>query len=329
MRKSLAFFLLILLPVCTVTAAAQNGTVRGKVRTAAGATLTNVIVELWQTGARTTQVVTTNDGDFQFTNVSHANYEIVVNHPGFHPATERVSFTSADSEGRHEIISIEIRLRPLTSAPAAPPGVVFAQEVPFNARLAFETALLRLKTNKPDEAIAKLKEAIGFFPGYFNARFTLASELGKRNQVQPALEELEHARRINDRDPRVYRLFGLLMAGQRKFVVAEFAFREAIARDPAHAQTYHSRAVVLIEMAAAEKDVKQRKQYLDDAERDLNKSLALSEGKIAAAHLQLAKIHDLRGDKRLAIRQLENFLKTQPNAPNAPAVREALAKLRK
>jgi tetratricopeptide (TPR) repeat protein len=328
MKTPFLLFLVILFLACPVVAAAQNGTVRGKVRTASGATLTNVIVELWQAGARTAQTVTTNDGDFIFPNVTPANYEVIASHPGFQPAAERVAFLGAQSEGRLETVTVEIRLRPLIPA-IAPPGVVFAQEVPFNARLAFETALLRLKTNKPDEAIAKLKEAVGFFPDYFNARFTLASELGKRNQVQPALEELEHARRINDRDPRIYRLFGVLMARQRKLVVAEFAFREAIARDPAHAQTYHSRAVVLIEIAAAEKDVRQRKQYLDDAERDLNQSLALSEGKIAAAHLQLAKIHELRGDKRLAIRQLENFLKTQPDAPNAPAVREALAKLRK
>jgi len=327
MRRTTFLATLLWLMICATTAIAQNGTVRGKVRTASSATLTGVIVELWQTGARAAQTVTTNDGDFQFPNVTPANYEIVVNHPGFQPAAERVAFTSAQSEGRLEIVNVEVRLRPLSN-PAAATGVVFVQNVPFNARLAYETALQRLKANKGDEALVKLKEAINFFPDYFNAHFLLATELSKLKRTQEALDALEHARRVNDRDPHVYRLFGFLMAQQRKFVVAEFAFRESLRRDPAHAQTYHSHAVALIEMASIERDANQRKKYLDDAERDLNKALSLSDGKIVASHLQLAKIFELCGDKRLAIRQLESFLKAQPDAPNGPAVREAIAKLR-
>jgi tetratricopeptide (TPR) repeat protein len=324
MKPSFVFFLLILFPVVV---AAQNGTVRGKVRTAAGATLTNVIVELWQTGARTAQAVTTNDGDFQFPNVTPANYEVTVHHPGFQPATERVAFTGAQSEGRLEIVNVEVRLRPIQNAPA-PAGIVFAQNVPFNARLAYETAVKQLRNNQPDEALARLYEAIGFFPDYFNARFLLATELSKRKRSQEALEQLEQARRINDRDARVYRLFGVLMAQARKFVVAEFSFREAIQRDPAHAQTYHSHAVTLLELAQSAASP-QRQQFLADAERDLSKALELSQDKLATAHLQLAKVHELRGEKHLAVRELETYLKLQPDAKNAADIRQAIATLKR
>ncbi|MGH9844520.1 MAG: carboxypeptidase regulatory-like domain-containing protein [Blastocatellia bacterium] len=330
MNRSFPFFLLILFLACPEPAAAQNGTVRGKVRTVSGGTITGVIVELWQSGARTGQTVTNNDGDIHFPNVTPANYEVTVNHPGFEPAAERVVLTGAQSEGRLEIVNVEVRLRPLTN-PAATglPGVVFAQNVPFNARLAYETALKRLKANQTNEALAKLKEAINFFPDYFNAHFLLATEFTKQKRTQEALDALEHARRVNDRDARVYHLFGILMARQRKFVIAEFAFREALERDPTNAQTYHSHAVALIEMSLNETDARQRRKFLGDAERDLNRALELSGGKMAAAHLQLARIHELRGEKRLAVRDLEAYLKSQPDARNAADVREAIAKLKR
>ncbi len=226
-------------------------------------------------------------------------------------------------------ISLLILFLACLAPAAAQNGTVFTQNVPFNARLAYETALKRLKANQTNEALAKLKEAIKYFPDYFNAHFLLATELSKQNRMQEALDALEHARRVNDRDARVYRLFGLLMAQQRKFVVAEFAFREAIQRDPMHAQTYHSHAVALIEMSVNETDARQRRKFLSDAERDLNRALELSGGRMSVAYLQLARIHELRGEKQLAVRDLEAYLKSQPDARNAADIREAIAKLKR
>jgi len=307
--------------------AAQNCIIRGKVRAPSGATLTNIIVELWKSGAKLAQTVTTSDGDFAFSGLAPATYEIVVQHDGYQPASERAEFYFERNAAITEAISLEIRLKPIAGAVRASPSTTFAQEVPSAARLAFEQALAKLKEGRSSEGLAKLKEAVAIFPDYFNAQLTLAAELSRQNQTLAALEALEHARRVNDRDARVYRLFGELMARQQKFVVAEFAFREAVQRDATHAPSHLSHAVTLIELALRDSDPQRRREQLDEAERELNRALELSDRKLAAAYFQLGRLHEQRGDRKAAASALETYLKLQPDDKNAPAIREAIAKL--
>jgi hypothetical protein len=72
------------------------------------------------------------------------------------------------------------------------------------------------------------------------------------------LGELEKARLINDRDARVYQMFGVLMAGQRKYALAEWAFRAAIDRDPNGVQSLFNHALALVELNRDEPDAKRK-----------------------------------------------------------------------
>ena len=209
----------------------------------------------------------------------------------------------------------------------APPNDSFAQTVPFAARLFYEEAQVLFKANKPAEGCAKLREALKEFPSYFNALFALASESYKLGDEQTALEMVERARRVNDGDARVYRLFGLIMTGQGKFRLAEFAFREALKRDPSHAPSFQARGVALLELAKMEKEAPPRAAFLQEAERALQKALELSQNKLATAHLHLAGVYEARGEKQQAVRELETYLKERPNAANAKSVRETIARL--
>jgi tetratricopeptide (TPR) repeat protein len=329
MKTGTLFLAIPLLWALGGPAAAQHGMIRGKVRAPSGATLTNVIVELWGSGGNLGQTVTTNDGDFAFSGLNPEIYEIVIRHPGYQPVSEKAHFRFERNDARREVVTLDITLKPLAPAtPATPPGVSFAQEVPPAAREAFDKGLARLKEDKSAEGIALLKQAIQLFPDYFNAHFALGTELSKQNQPEAALQALERARQINDRDARVYHLFGILMARQGKFMVAEYAFREAIGRDPTNPQSYFSRALALLELALKEPNQLRRDLKLAEAERDFNKALNLSGQKLAASYLHLARIHEQRGDRQAAARALETYLKLQPDDKHAPAIREAMGKLK-
>ncbi|MDX2032755.1 MAG: tetratricopeptide repeat protein [Blastocatellia bacterium] len=215
--------------------------------------------------------------------------------------------------------------------PGALLGMAAAQDAPAAARAAYDAGVAHLKQKRTAAGIASLREAVRLFPDYFDAQFALAVELGRRDdRIEEALGALEQARRLRDRDPRVYFLFGTLMARQRKFAVAELAFREAIDRDPMNPQSYFSRALTLIELAAAagKGSEKEKAARLDEADRDLNRALILSGRRMFAAYLQLARVREQRGDRRAAAEMLETYLKHQPNDPNAAAIREAIARLR-
>jgi tetratricopeptide (TPR) repeat protein len=212
---------------------------------------------------------------------------------------------------------------------AAPSEASFKQVIPFGAMLYYEEARVLLKAGQRAEATAKLRRALQEFPDFLQARIDLAQELLSRKALDEALEIIEGARRIYDRDPRVYRLFGLIMLEQGKPKMAEFAFRQAIERGPNYAPNYQAHGVALTDLALSdETPAVARANWLTQAEQQLRKSLELSDGKLAFSHLHLARVYETRGEKLKAAAELENFLLKNPRAANEKNVRAAIAKLR-
>jgi regulator of sirC expression with transglutaminase-like and TPR domain len=84
----------------------------------------------------------------------------------------------------------------------------------------------------------------------------------------------------------------------------------------------------MIEIALRTADDSQRAQRLDSADKELDRAWELSQKRINGVHLQRARIHERRGDKQSAARELESYLKAEPNAKNAASIREAITKLR-
>src|SRR5215207_1642438 len=107
--------IILLLIALTGSAFAQTGVIRGKVRVSTGATLTGVIVELWRSGSLAGTTVTSRDGDFEFSNLSIANYEVIVKHQGYQPAAQRVEFYFERGGAPLEVQTIELMLSPLAS----------------------------------------------------------------------------------------------------------------------------------------------------------------------------------------------------------------------
>ena len=75
-------------------------------------------------------------------------------------------------------------------------------------------------------------------------------------------------------------------------------------------------------------DETERSADLSDAENELNRAWELSNGSIAVVRLQRARIYERRGDKERAARELEEYLRAEPEAKNAPAIRAAITRLR-
>jgi Tfp pilus assembly protein PilF len=328
MLKRTCFISLSLFFALTCSALAQQGAIHGKVRNQSGATLNGVIVELWQSGSNLSQTVTNTEGDFYFSSLVPAVYEIVITHQGYQRVSERAVFRLPGNMNQREVVEVEIRLMPLEREnPGTPPGTSFAQEVPPAAREAFEKGMASLKEGRSAVGIAALEEAVRIFPDYFNAHFALGTEYSRLNRLDEAVRSLERARAINDRDGRVWQMFGIMMAQREKFTIAEYAFRQAGERDPASAQVRFSRGLTLIELGLRAAGEERQKKFAE-AERELNRALELSSRKLSAAWLHLARIHELRGERQQAAKALETYLKSQPDDKNAPAIREAILKLK-
>ena len=247
---------------------------------------------------------------------------------GYEPAVQMARFNQPASMNFSEVVNVEVIIRPRAEPTLAPPGTSFAQDVPRPARAAYEKAMARLREGKSDEAIALLREAIAQFEGYFDASFALGKELFRAGKNDEAIEWLERARKINDRESAVYHVFGLVMLRQQKFGVADYAFSEAIRLNENNLASHFYRGQALIELALRDKDGNERSSHLKEAEKELSRAWELSEKRLSAVYLQRARIHEQRGEREAAARELENYLKAEPEAKNADLIRQAIANLR-
>ena len=330
-RSILALATLLILPMAGF---AQTSVLRGKVRGSDGAVVNNATVELrGSTGAVIGQAFTRNDGDFSFARLSAGEYEVFVTMSGYEPALHRVELrdsmrVNTASDAISEVVTIEVVLRPRVEPALAAPGTSFAQDVPKAARAAFAKGISRLRDGKSDEGIAFLREAISEFSDYFDAHLALGSEFYKLGKDSDALEALEKARLINDKGAIVYYTFGLVMVRQQKFRAAEYAFGKAAELNDRHILAHFNHAVALIEVAMRTKEPGEIKTLLGNADKELDRAWDLSEKKLNTVFLQRARVHEERGDKEAAARELESYLKAEPDAKNAASVKEAITKLR-
>lgn len=307
----------------------DTNTLRGKVRSIDGLTVNNAIVELrLGGGAMISQTVTRNDGDFLFPNLQAGEYEVAVTVAGYEPTVQVARFNESDRMSFAEVVTIEVLIKPRREPALLAPGTSFAQDVPKPARAAYERAVARLREGKSDEGVAALREAIAGFNDYFDAHFALGKEMFRAGKDGEALEAFERARQINDRQDAVYYMFGLVMMKERKFSVAEYAFREATRLNATSAASHFYHAQSLIELAVRESDQRQRAADFEAADLELNHAWETSNKRLVIVYLQRARIHESRGDREAAARDLESFLKAEPDAKNVAAIREAIGKLR-
>jgi tetratricopeptide (TPR) repeat protein len=118
------------------------------------------------------------------------------------------------------------------------------------------------------------------------------------------------------------------MLREQKFRTAEYAFGKAAELDDHSVSAHFNRAVCLIEMFLHSPDTSKVKDLLAQADRELDRAWELSNKHLNTVLFQRARIHQERGDKEAAARELENYLTAEPHSKNAPAVKEAIRKLR-
>ena len=341
MKANRIFALLTFILVLDLAASArmrqQGNSITGKVRNSAGKNLSQIVVEV-ETGngqpANTT--VTNNEGDFYFSGLTSTSYIIVIRQIDYEPVSEHVDFVKTvgpDDPGERRVV--QITLVPKGASASIPSNrVVSSQTLPKGAREALDRAIKLAKENKSSEVVAALNEAIKAYPDYFEAHLLLGGEYLKMDRLNDAINEFEQARKINPKDDRVYRGFGQVLMMQKKYALASQVLGEAARLNPTDSGILVMRATSLIEHAAAinpatsKEAAAEREVAFGLAEKDLAKALELADKKLPAAHLQLARLYERKGDRARAADELEQYLKMAPEDKKADAIRSAIKTLR-
>lgn len=318
------------LDILPVARLVQNrNVINGLVADSEGRPLNRMRVELCdEVEMNITQTYTDSTGRYSFRNLSQGTFIVKVHSDGVHVAqSARVSLFAARAGGgsHYEQLDFMLKTREETKGAATVPantGTTFAQEVPANARKAYERAVKQLDNERqPELGIASLKEAINLFPTYFLALERLGVEYVKRQQYEPAREVLSKAVEVNQRGMASYYALGVAQFHLRQWPQASETLQRSLLLAPesanaAFAHFYLGLALIKIAKAA-------------EGEPHLRKSLELGGNAVPPdVHMHLAQYYSNNKRYKEAADELELFLKRVPDARDAENIRRLIKQLR-
>lgn len=337
MRLTVSTITLLLLFVASaVIAMAQSSNVlTGKVITPGGSQPTSPVrVKLTFNGRAIHETFTDLSGRFSFPGLSRGVYQLTAEGDGVNFETTSVYAEISAFGASGQSFTQDIQMRAVMRKAIPPAGVVnaFTQDVPPEAKAAYETGLKFVAEGKTEAAVENMQKAVKIFPKYFDAHLELGNIFLKSAQFNEAIAELDLAREINPNDERTYQSFGLLMMKQRNFPVAVAVFAEAGRLNPANPTNAVMRATALIHQAANTSDsapsTEDRSHLLSRAEVAMNQAANLSENRLKPDSMTLALFYELKGDPERAATELESYMKKTPQLKNSEPLANEIKRLR-
>lgn len=178
-------------------------------------------------------------------------------------------------------------------------GVVFAQEIPKDAKKLYDDSIKDLGKKRPDEGIDNLKKAVAAFPKYYSALQRLGKELFIKGQYGEAIQVLMKATEVNPNSPTCFYYMGYSLYKLNYTKAAVIPLRQALVIAPSSVQVLY--ALSLAESAEG--------KYLD-AEKHLLQAKKLSKVGVPEIHWQLAQLYGNNLKKyKEAADELELYLK--------------------
>lgn len=178
-------------------------------------------------------------------------------------------------------------------------SVVFAQEVPKDAKKIYDQSVSDLSKNRREEGIAKLREAIKLFPTYFLALNRLGRELTVKGDYEEAAPILIRAAEVNSKSPTTMYYLGLALHKLNYNKPALTALNQALILAPASMQ-----------VAFTLGKVERIEGKYDDAETHLLKAKKLIVADFPDIHWELAQLYGLNLKKyKEAADELEKYIK--------------------
>jgi tetratricopeptide (TPR) repeat protein len=258
---------------------------------------------------------TKTDGSGRFTFETSTRGSFTIRVPAFGTYSESTRRVEAgDVQGTGEL---EIYLRPLKRNSSSN-AVIFAQEIPDEARRNYDQAIADLKTSRTLEGIDSLKKAVAIFPTYYLALNRLGQEYVKIEKFEEARGVFAKAVAVNERS--LSSSYGLAYANYAtgKYEAAVEAANHALVIDKRSASS-------LFVLGVSQR----RLRKFDDAERSLLQAQSIDQGETPDIywHLALLYAHNLNRPADAA-NQLELYLKARPNSTNAAAIQKLITQFR-
>jgi tetratricopeptide (TPR) repeat protein len=251
-------------------------------------------------------VLTDLEGHFKVQNLPRGTYDIAVDEEGYE-ATQ----TSAQLDGPSTKLVVYLKSRSTPIRQNSYTVSVRELKIPGKAQEELRKGLERVAKNDPAGSLLHFQKAAQSFPGYFEAYYNIG--VAKMAMGRP--DEAMHAFQTSiDLSGGRYALaefgYGYLLCQEGRPGEAENIIRKGLEVEDAASQGY-----VILGQALRQLN------RLDEAEKSEHEAL-LRDPNMAGAYLVLSDVAESRGDYRLQIKDLDIYLKLQPNGPGSVLARK-------
>lgn len=260
---------------------------------------------------------TDSSGLFAFRRLSEGIFQVRVQTYGTSFVGGQTKRVQLDHGHRSEDLDF-VLVAKQTSPAAVNEGIVFAQDVPNQARKQYELGIALLqKTEQRKEGLEALKKAIGIFPLYFEALELLGSEYVKQQDYEAAIPVLTKAIEVNRRAYQSLHALSVAQYSLKLLPQAVESMKRAITIDGKSINANLWLGMLLRQTAK-----------LDEAETYLKQADQLAASKSPEVHWQLALLFNQLKRYKEAADELELFLRIQPDAKDAELIKKLIQKFR-
>ncbi len=262
-------------------------------------------------------------GNFEFRGLANSTYRVTVPTDNYTYETGQETVEIFGSFSR--TANVQIYLKEKNRGPSftttekllSPADI---QEVPKEAKKAYEQGLKLARDSKPDKASVKFQEALQLFPEYLLALNKLGEQMVSLNKPDLAQANFERAIVISPKFALPYINFGMLMINQKRYDEAISALETGNALDDTYPVGHLNLGLALMARNAPD---------LDRAEKELNRAVTIGKKDFAYVRKLIFNLNLRRQKYDKAAAQLEAYLKEVPDAPDSQDVRLMLDKVKK
>ena len=265
---------------------------------------------------------TDGSGRYSFLGVQSGRFSVTVLPLGtdFEQQTQEVEIAGVNARGQPipENVQKDFYLRPRKTAPSTVNQVVFAQEIPSEAKKAYDRAVSDLGDQKTTPGVEGLIQALKLYPDYFLALERLGVEFVKQERYEEAKIPYRECVRVNPRSYSCWYGLGYSAYSTQDNDTAIESLKRAVIIDK-------SSATALLILGISQR---QAKQYTA-AEESMLKAKEQDKGRTPDINWNLALLyaHNLKKYKDAA-EELELFLKIDPENKNAENIKKLIKQFR-
>lgn len=286
-----------------------------------------VLVQLQLHGATIDSTYADGQGRFGFYSLGGNSYRIVIDDEDF----ERVDQSAILNPSIMLTTMVQINLQP-RSAPPKPnlsrkdvPGKnpymvdleAYTRRFPKKAIKEYKKGVEAEKKKDYKDAMKAFQKTIQLAPDFYPAHNDLGSSYVAQGDLEGAQREFLQALRLDQNAQEAYFNLAYVYLLREKYGEAESVVHEGLRRDPNSAFGQFVLGASL-----------HRIGKLTEAEITLKRAVQL-DATMAKAYLELANIYLVQQKTEQAVEELRSFLKSVPDDPMAPKVKEVLARLEK